>query len=285
MSATSDAVVGVDMKAQLNGSLISLSTDASLQVSPDLREILLKSDASGNATDWKARLSGEQEWSLDQEGLLAGDSDNYDLANSNAHFKIDPGSGLVEVPLLDSVDFTLSQDLADVGGIDQPLWRYLRPAEREFSVDISGSYVEPTTSTGSPYDEMLTARDNGENLPMKLEVFGKTFSGDVAIGDTSIEGSTGGESASIDISMESDGELTTGGSFGAGLDGIFSAFMSKSSVDVGMLHYDGGAPKTGTKKFTGSGYYSEVSISLSAGEEITTSGTVEGDGPLSMGTV
>jgi hypothetical protein len=258
-----------------------------------LREILLKSDAQGNATDWKARLSGEQEWSIDQEGLLANSDDEYDLANGNASLKMkvdttDDGTDnptFVEVPLLDSIDFTLTQELAETGGIDQPLWRYLRPAEREFAIDISGSYVEPTSSSGAVYDEMLKARDQGKNLPMELQVFGKTFSGDVALGDTTIEGSTGGESATIDMSMASDGELTTGGSFGAGLDAIFAAFMNKAEVDVGMLHYDGSSPQAGTKKFTGSGYYSEIEISLSAGEEITSSGQVEGDGPLSMGTV
>jgi len=291
--AASGSLVGVDLKTELNGSLISLTTNSSLNVSPDLREILLKSDAQGNPTDWKARLSGTQEWSVEHEGLLADSDDDFDLANSNASLEMEVDTTddntdnpqLVEVPLLDSIDFTLTQELAETGGIDQPLWRFIRPAEREFSIDISGTYVEPTSSNGAVYNELLEARDNGTNVPMELNVFGKTFSGDVAIGETSLEGSTGGEDAEIDISMASSGALTTTGSFGAGLDDIFSAFMGKNSVDVGMLHYGNSGPETGTLKLTGTGYYGEVSISLSSGEEITSSATVEGDGALSMGTV
>jgi hypothetical protein len=61
--------------------------------------------------------------------------------------------------------------------------------------------------------------------------------------------------------------------------------MNKTSVDVGMLHYDESGPESGTVKLSGSGYYSELNISMSRGEPITCSGTVEGDGKLNKGTV
>lgn len=291
--ASNGAVVGVDLKTQLNSSLIALQTGSTLNVSPELRDIIVKNDAGGTPTDWKARLSGKQEWSVEHEGLITDSNNDFDLANANASLKLevdttDDGTdnpSLVEIPLLDSIDFTLIQDLAETGGIDKPLWRFVRPDTREFELDISGTYVEPTHSNGAVYDELLKARDEGRNLPMELNVFGKTFSGEVAIGDTTIEGQTGGEDAQIDISMASNLDLTTSGQFGGGVDPIFQAFMNKNSVDVGMLHYSGSGPESGTKKFTGTGYYSEVSISLADGEEMSVSGTVEGDGALSMGTV
>jgi hypothetical protein len=124
----------------------------------------------------------------------------------------------------------------------------------------------------------------GQSVGFELNVFGVTFTGDVALGDLEMDAQTGGEDATLDLSMASDLALSKAGSFGAGIEPIFTAFMNKSLVDVGMLHYDGSAPETGTKKYTGSGYYGEVSISMADGEEVTTSGTVEGDGALSTGT-
>ncbi len=288
-------VVGVDVKTQLNDSLIGTQTGGSLSVSPDLREIIVKNEPSGGPTDWKARLSGEQEWSVEHEGLLLDGEDNYDLANGNASLKLsvdtsDDGTdnaSLIEVPSLDSIDFSLTQELAETGGLDEPLWRYLRPAEREFSIDISGSYIEPTTTDGEVHgaivDRVMAA--GGSSLGFELNVFGVTFTGDVALGDLELDAQTGGEDATLDLSMASDLALSKAGSFGSGIEPMFAAFMNKSSVDVGMLHYDNNGPESGTKKFTGSGYYSEIEIAMADGEEVTTSGTVEGDGALSVGTV
>lgn len=288
--ANDNAVVGVDMKLEKGGSLIGTQTGGSLSLSPDLREIIVKNQPSGGGTDWKARLAGEAEWSVSHEGLLLNDSDEYDLANQNASMKLEydvgNGSELIELPSLDSIDFTLSQELAETGGLDEPLWRYLRPAEREFSIDVSGTYVEPTTTEGEVYDEVLNTLVNKTgNVPFELTVFGVTFTGNVALGDFELDAQTGGEDATVDLSMESDLDLTKNGSFGTGIESIFTSFMDKSLVDVGMLHYDGSNPETGTKKITGSGYYGEISISMSDGEEVTTSGTIEGDGAVSLGTV
>jgi hypothetical protein len=288
--ANDNAVVGVDMKLEKGGSLIGTQTGGSLSLSPDLREIIVKNQPSGGGTDWKARLAGEAEWSVSHEGLLLNDSDEYDLANQNASMKLEydvgNGSELIELPSLDSIDFTLSQELAETGGLDEPLWRYLRPAEREFSIDVSGTYVEPTTTEGEVYDEVLnTLVNQSASVPFELNTLGVTLTGNVALGDFELAGETGGEDATVDLSMASDLDLTKNGSFGTGIENIFGAFMNKNSVSVGMLHYDGSSAETGTKKISGSGYYSEVSISLSDGEEAQVSGTVEGDGAISLGTV
>ena len=291
--ATDDAIVGVDLKVQKDGTLIGMQTDASLQVSPDMKEIIVKNTPGGGPTDWKARLPGKQEWSMDHENLVLDQSDEKGIADPNATLKMEVDTTddstdnptLVEVPLLDSIDFQLTQELAEIGGLDQPLWRYLRAAEREFMVELSGTLVEPTSDGGAVYKELEEARDNRVALPFELDVFGKTFSGDTWIGDVSRQASTGGEDATIDMTLQSELGLTTNGSFGSSVDPIFTAFMNKDTVDMGMLHYAGQSPETGTRKLSGTGYYSEISISLESGEPISMSGTVEGDGPLALGTV
>lgn len=298
-----NSVVGVDLKLQANSTLIGTQTGGSLSVSPDLREIILKNTPAGDPTDWKARLSGETEWSVSHEGLLLNGSDEYDLANGNASLKLNVDTTddstdnpqLIEVPSLDSIDFGLSQELAETGGLDEALWRYLRPAEREFSIDISGSYIEPTSGDadadsdgdGDVHQAIMerVTSAGGQSLGFELNVFGVTFTGNVALGDLELDAQTGGEDATLDLSMASDLALTKTGSFGSGIDPLFQSFMNKTSVNVGMLHYNSAGPEAGTNKYTGSGYYSELNISMSDGEEITTDGTVEGDGALSIGTV
>lgn len=288
-------IVGVDYKAQLSGSLIALSISASLSISPELREIIVKADGSGSPTDWKGRLAGKQEWTVEHEGLLQNSNNDgatiAQNASASAKLKVDTTQDatdnptLVELPSLDSIDITLAQELAEIGALDEELWRYIRPAERELTFDISGTLIEPTTSAGAVYDELITARQNGTILPFELNVLGVTFSGDCAIGDVERDAETGGEDATIDMSFESDLDVTKNGSFGNGFDTAFTAFMNKNSVNTAMVHYNGGSPESGTKKLSGSGYYSELSISINDGEEVTATGTLEGDGPITVGTV
>jgi len=294
MANGDSAVVGVDMKTRLNDSLIALHTSSTLNISPELVDLIVKADASGTPTDWARRIQGVAEWSAEHEGPIAGQSDTKpQVSDPNMSFKleVDPtDSGtpsLIEVPLLDSLDLSLEQELAPTGGMSNPLWRFIRPDTRDYTIDLSGTYVEPTSDDGGVYEaslEKLLSRST-DNLPFELQVLGVTLSGEVEIGDSSIEAETGGESATIDMSLSANSDLTKSGSFESSIEAAFNAFMNKNSVDVGMLHYDGSSPETGTTKLTGSGYYSELNISLGRGEEITVEGTIEGDGPLSMGTV
>jgi hypothetical protein len=290
--STQGSVVGVDLKTQLNSSLIALHTSSSLNISPSLADIIVKADGSGSPTDWARRVQGVAEWSTEHEGPLAGQSSTEaKVADPNMSMKLelDTGSGpsLVEIPLLDSVDFSLTQEIAETGGLDKPLWRYIRPDTRDYEISLSGTYVEPTSSNGAPYDVTLdkVLSRSTDNIPFELEVLGATLSGKVEIGDTTLEAETGGEDAQIDMTLSANSDLTKSGSFGSSIEAAFTAFMNKSSVDVGMLHYSGDAPESGTVKLTGSGFYSELNISMSRGEPITVDGTVEGDGPLSKGTV
>jgi len=290
-----NAVVGVDLKSRLNSNLIALHTASSLNISPELVDLIVKADAQGNPTDWARRIQGVAEWSAEHEGALAGSGDTKpSVSDPNMTFKLEVDTTddstdnptLVEVPLLDSLDFSLEQELAQTGGMDKPLWRYVRPDTRDYTIDLSGTYVEPTSSNGAVYKATLEKILNRatDNLPFELTVLGVTLSGEVEIGDSSIEAETGGEEAQIDLSLSANSDLSKSGSFESSIEAAFNAFMNKNSVDVGMLHYDGSSPETGTTKLSGTGYYSELNISLGRGEEITVDGTIEGDGPLSMGT-
>ncbi|MCS4139594.1 hypothetical protein GGQ13_003049 [Salinibacter ruber] len=289
--ATENAVVGVDLKSRLNANLIALHTSSSMSISPELVDLIVKADAAGQPTDFARRVQGVAEWSAEHEGPLAGQGDaKPKVADQNMSLKLkvdangDGSATLVEVPLLDSVEFTLEQEMAETGGLDQPLWRYLRPDTRDFEISVSGTYVEPSQSGVHKALLQRVLQRSADQLPFELQVLGVTFTGEVEVGDTSVEAETGGEDATIDLTLSANSDLSKSGSFESSIEAAFAAYMNKQPVDVGMLHYDGSSPETGTTKLSGAGYYSELAISMERGSEVTVSGTVEGDGALSMGT-
>ena len=296
MPAPENAVVGVDLKLQYDNTLVGTQTDGSLSVSPDVRDIIVKNSGGGTPTDWKGRLTGNRSWEVSHEGLVLNDADEYKISTGNAKLELEVDTTddstdnpeYLEVPRLESIDFQLTQETAETGGLDRELWQYIRPSEREFSIDISGSYVDPASDLGKVYGPVLERLlGNQQEIPARLTVLGKEFQGDMVVADYSLDSSTGGEDASVDLSLQSDLDLTVSGTaFGTGVENIFTAFMNKNEVDVGMLHYDGsGSTTSGATKLTGSGYFTDVSISMSDGEEITTSTTVQGNGPLNQGTI
>lgn len=292
MATQDSAVVGVDLKSRLNSNLIALHTSSTMSISPELVDLIVKADGAGNATDFARRVQGVAEWSAEHEGPLAKQGEvTPQVADQSMSLKLevdangDDTAQLVEVPLLDSVEFTLEQEMAQTGGLDQPLWRYVRPDTRDFEISLSGTYVEPSESGVHKALLERVLQRSTDQLPFELNVLGVTFSGQVEIGDVSVEAETGGEDAQIDLTLSANSDLSKSGSFESSIEAAFSAYMNKSSVQVGMLHYDGSSPETGTTKLSGSGYYSELGVTMERGSEVTVSGTIEGDGPLSLGTV
>jgi predicted secreted protein len=309
MAVSENPIVGVDLKLQYDATadgtdnpvLIGTQTDGSLSVSPDIRDIILKNTEDGSPTDWKDRIAGNREWEVSHEGLLLNNSSEYKISTDNAKLELvdvqvdtdDDGTDettTLEIPRLDSIDFTLTQELAETGGLDRELWTYYRPAEREYSLDISGSWLDPNSNLGQVYEPVLERLLGSQSaVTMKLTVMGeKIFKGDVLIGDYSLDASTGGEDATVELTLPSKGELTNpSGStaFDSSIDNIFDAWMNKREIDVGMVHYNGDSERTGSTKLSGSGFFSEVSISLSDGEEATVSSTIQGNGALSKSTV
>lgn len=277
-----DAVVGVNMLVAVDGTLIAGQTGADLSISQELREILTKTDAN-----WASSLSGRQQWSISSQSVVLDENADAYIANGKATLELEipdgaGGTQTVEVPRLSSIDFTLAQNLAPTGGLDRALWRYLRPAERRWSIDIQGSYVDPLGDKGDTYDAILTAKSSGARLPATLTVDGKTFSGEVAPGDLTISAQTGGEDAQVSVAFGGDGPMTQAGEdFPTGLEEIFDLFETQNEVDAAMEYHEDGSQVAGATQFTGSGYFSEVSLSIADGEEITMSSTLEGNGPLS----
>jgi hypothetical protein len=294
MAVPESPIVGVDLKMQYDDTLVGTQTDSNLSISRDLKEIIVKNTADGTPTDWKSRLSGIQEWEASHEGLVLGQNEGKGIADPNTtiEFELDTSddgtdnASFVELKKVESMDFTLTQEIAQTGGLSDPLWRYVRPAERDWTADITAQLFDEQADAGATLKALRQATQNGTSVPMRLTVLGKEFEGKAAIGDVDRTGATGGEMAQIEMSLASDDPLTVAGTpFDSSVAMMFDAFMQKNELNVGMLHYDQSGPISGATKITGSGFLTEAAISLERGEPVTMSSTVAGNGPLTFGTI
>ncbi|WP_251961577.1 hypothetical protein [Salinibacter ruber] len=286
MPASENALVGVNLLTLLNDTLIGAQTDASLSASQDLIEIITKQDSG-----FIEHLPGSQDWSVSHSGLILDDSGSKFVANGNAKLELefDDGSGTAafhEVPRLSSLDLSFQQNLAETGGLDRELWTYRRPAERMMEVDIEGSYLDPASDLGDPYDEIWKAKENSRSVTAKMTVASRTFSCDLAPGDLEISAATGGEDATISLSFASDNEITTGGTaFDSSVSAIMDAFFNQASLNFALEQQEGGTAVSGSTTYTGTGYLDNADLSLADGEEATLDADFAGDGALSRSTV
>lgn len=281
MAASTEPISGVNVMTLYDSTVLESQEDATLNLSQDLADLVTK-----NNDEWVSKLSGQQEWSVDQTSNLVDSSTSEEfIANKNAKLELNLGSSSspnwTTWEYLDSVDFELEQNVAETGAIDKPLWRFIRPAERMATLDIEGSYLDPASSIGDPLEEVLNAKDNSNVIPVRFTLLSDTFEFDVAPGDLDIDAS-GSEDATLSLTMESDKAVThTGSSFGTTHNAVFTTFFNKNTVGVAIEHrQDSGSAVTDSTTYTGDGYYTSISLTVENGEPVTMETTVEGDGKL-----
>jgi hypothetical protein len=276
----------VFLLSKLGGTVIGAQTDATLSASQELIELITKQDSN-----FIEHLPGKQDWSVSHSGLVLDDSGSKFIANGNGKLELefDDNSGspaFHEVRRLDTLDLSFTQNLAETGGLDRELWTYRRPAERMMEVDIEGSYLDPASDLGDPYDEIWTAKENSRTVTAKLTVGPRTFSCDLAPGDLEITASTGGEDATVSVNFASDKDITKGGvGFDSSVSMFMDAFFDQSRLSFAMEQRDGGAAVSGSTTYTGNGYLDSADISIEDGSEVTLDAEFAGDGPLSRSTI
>lgn len=287
MAAPTEPIPGIRLLTLIGGTVVGAQTDATLSVPSELRELVTK-----NNYGWVSNLSGQQEWSVDHSGLVLNSSGEEFISNQNASLELefDDGGGTQEwhkIQHLDSIDLSLEAAIAETGGLDSELWRYIRPAQRSMSVDIEGSYLDPAADVGQEYQEIFTRKDNSERINARLTIAQKTFTADVAVGDVEISAQADSEDATISVSFASDGQVTEGGTdFDSSIEMILDAFFNETKASLAMEHHDQqGSAVTGSTTFTGDGYFTTIDISAAHGEEATLDATIDGDGPLNRGTI
>jgi hypothetical protein len=285
MAAPESPVTGVNLLTLLGGTVIGAQTGATLTASQELIELITKQDSG-----FIEHLSGEQDWSVSHSGLLLDSGGGKFVSNGNATLELefDDGSGSVQwhtLQRLESLDLTFNQNLAETGGLDQPLWTYRRPAERKLEVDTEGSYLDPAAEIGEEYDEIWKAKENARTVTAQLTVASRIFSCELAPGDLEISAETGGEDATTSVSFASDGTVTRSGTgFDSSVSMIIDAFFNQSQLSFAMEHREGGTTVSGSTTYTGNGYLDTADLSLEDGSEATLDAEFAGDGALSRST-
>lgn len=286
MPAPESPIVGVKLLTLLGNTLIGAQEDATLTASQELIELITKQDDG-----FIEHLPGEQDWSVSHSGLILDDSGGKFISNGNAKIELefDDGSGSVAyhtIKRLNSLELNLQQNLAEAGGLDQPLWVYRRPAERMMEVDIEGSYLDPLSDLGDEYDEIWKAKENSRTVTARITIASKTFDCELAPGDLEISASTGGEDATISVNFASDKSITAGGtSFDSSISMIMDAFFNQTLLSFAMEYQDGGSAVSGSQTYTGDGYLDEATLTLEDGAEATLDADFAGDGPLSRSAI
>lgn len=255
------------MILELDGGVVAAQTDATLNIPTDLREIITK-----NQSNFVSHLSGKQEWSISQDVFYTDGSDEVFIPNERVALSVDDGSGMAEVARLTDITLNLSQNLAEVSSLDRPLWRYLRPAERLWTIEATGNWVDPK---GNTLESILDAKDAREYVDVELDVDGTLLTGSVAVGNISVSGATGGESTSFDLTLGGNGVLTKAGTMGnTDVEALYDLYFSQTLVPTTLRFEEGDI------WYVGSSYAGEVNISIVEGEEIVASLSLEGDGPI-----
>jgi len=274
-------ISGINLLLALGGTAVAAQSSATLTASQELVEIITK-----NEFGFTSNLPGDQSWSVSHDSFLTKDTGDHFLAIGEASFSIDVGGTMTVVPGIQSVSLGLTQELTETPpGIDEATnWTYRRPSRRSFSVDVDGHYYDPATESNGTYEAILTAKDNGDNLPFELQVGGLTFTGTLAPGDLEIESGADGDNATYSLSFAGDGEITKTGTSETSIGKVLDAYFTQALWTVVLRHEVDGTQVDGSTEWTGDAYLSEATIDIERGDQVSLSADFQGDGALTRPT-
>lgn len=284
MAAPEQPISGVDFLQIIDSAVVAKQESTTVNVPQDVVETVTKNDFG-----WRSSTPGVKEWSMSHSGLIVNDSGDDFLGNNNAKLEIeaDLGAGTEwhTIQYIDSLEAVFEMGVGETGGLDKPLWRYVTPAQRSMDIDVEGSYLDLNADVGEEYDELWTRKVNGQTIKMRLTIAGKTFTASVSPGDFEISAEAEAEDAEISASFGSDGQVTEGGTdFGTGCEMILDAFFGKNSVNAALEYQDQGSTVSGSTIWTGSGYYTSITLSVANAEHASIDTEITGDGPMTPNT-
>jgi len=274
-----DEISGVNVLAGANGTALPAQSDATLTTEPELVETILKD------SNFPVKRSGDLDWMLSYEGLLRDDTGKEALTNGEASLDLSldingDGTETPEtVPGLQSVTLSLEQTLDDVPpGIDQPTgWNFYQPSNRDWTIETEGHYYDPEDS--DIYDKIFQRPRDGEVIGADLNVFGLTFSGDLATDSVEREAGTDGQ-ASVSLSFGGSDEITKSGSTEAPISAILDAYFNQTVLTSFFRHIKGGNVVSGSTSWEGDTYLSTAEITLERDAYPQLSYEVQGHGKL-----
>ena len=284
MAVPTEPLSGISSLIVVDSTLVGAQTDATLNLPSDVVDVATKNDFG-----WRQTLPGVTSWSLDT-GNLVKDTANAKpfLSNDSPNrvsVSIDIGGVQTNIAKMTDVSITATQDVELVSTHDGGLEQSLFLGERDVSVDITALYLDPAATT-SQFQELLDARDNATDLDAVITIDQLTISGSFSLSDLSISGQAQASPIETSFSLSSNGPVTKGGTdFDTSVSMILSGFFGQSLVTSAFELQDNTGAISGSTRYEGDGYFTDVSLDLSTESAASMTSTVTGDGAITTAPV
>jgi len=282
MAAPTNEIVGVNVLAKANGTLIGGQTDLSLEKSVNLQEVEDKA-----AGFFGKSIPGFKETQVSLDNAYTDDGGEHLLGeNDNVQVELtsQDGSTTEVVQGLQEMTCTLESDLVEVQTFQSVDAKEYRVAGQSLDLSLSGQYFDPEATGGAGHDLILSAEEKDELLALSLTFGALTISGDIRPSDWTLDAPAGNETATFDSTFRHEGVITHSGTVDGGLDAGIDAWFNRNTVSLLVEYQEGGTAVSGATKYEGSAFVSTLELSGTQGEPLDLNYDLDVTGGLTRGT-
>lgn len=278
--------VGVDFLLKSDTNTIGGKSDATLNLEADSSEL---APTQTTGTKFARRLTGIHDWSIDFDALWIASSDALDGFAPTV--TLNPSASPVgpDLQRISEVTLTIERNLVEFANSSHSQYNARTPAVLQMSAEITVDVDAGAFYTSGNASRMLIdAWDpgvSGDTVDAQISLPGDNTSFDATWTVPTIELPTPAQDAAEStFTLESDGTITDtlNANLGAGLNSLITNIFADSPAALtALLSTD----TTGNVEFTGSVFPSTIDITIpveGSEEGVTTSGTVNGDGALTI---
>lgn len=282
MAAPANEIVGVNVLAKYNGTLVGGQTDLNLEKSVNLQEVDDKS-----AGFFGKSIPGFKETQVSLDNAYTGSGGEHLLGeddNVEVELTSQDGSTTEVVQGLQEMTCTLESDLTEVQTLQSVDAKEYRVAGQSLDLSLSGQYFDPQATDGAGHDLILSAEENDELLTLALTFGALSIEGDIRPSDWTLQAPAGNETATFDSTFRHEGVINQNGSVDGGLDAGIDAWFNRNTISLLVEYQQGGAAVTGATKYEGNAFVSSMELSGTQGEPLDLNYDLEVTGGLTRGT-
>lgn len=278
--------VGVDFLLKSDTNTIGGKEDATLSLEANSSEL---APTQTTGTKFARRLAGIHDWSIDFDALWIASSDA--LSGFAPTVTLDPSASPVgpDLKRISEVTLTIERNLVEFANSSHSQYNARTPAVVQMSaevvIDVDAAEFYGSGNASRLLVDAWDPSAGGNTVDAQISLPGGNTSFDATWLIPTIELPTPAEDAAeATFTLESDGVITESlnASLGSGLNSLLTnLFADSPSALTALLSTD----VTGNIEFTGDCFPSTIDITIPVeGSEdgVTTSGTVNGDGALTI---
>jgi len=267
--------VGVDFTLDADSNTIAGKEDATLNLESESSEL---APTQSTGTNFRRRLKGLKDWSIDYDALWIDNSDA--VSGLSPTVTVNPSvSSPPTLKRISEVSITLNREAVEFANSSNSEYIARQPsvisAEAEISVDVDASEFYGSGNASRLLVDAWDSTTGREEVKIALPLGNTSFNATWIV--SNLEFATPAEDATeATFTLESDGTITESlsSNLDSGLDALITQIFSSSPSKVTALLSTG---STGNIEFTGDVWLSETEITIpveSAEDGVNTSGTL-----------